>query len=49
MSAFLILTLKSSRKSGLLWKGVLDPRTHVCTNLKISKDMRVLSQVMALA
>ena len=49
MSAFHALTLKSSKKSAFLWKGVLDPRTHVWTDLKISKDMRGLSQDMALA
>ena len=28
---------------------VLDPRTHLWSNLRISKDMRILSQDMALA
>ena len=51
MSAFLALTLKSSRKSASLWKGDQDPRNeHVCGQIvKISKDMLVLKQDMALA
>ena len=49
MSSFLALTLKSSKKSAFLWKGVLDPRKHVWRDLKISKDMHVSSQDMALA
>ena len=48
MSLFLALTLKSSKKSAFLWKGVLDPRKHVWRDLKISKDMHVSSQDMAL-
>ena len=48
MSSFLALTLKSSKKSAFLWKGVLDPRKHVWRDLKISKDMHVSSQDMAL-
>ena len=49
MSSFLALTLKSSKKSAFLWKGVLDPRKHVWRDVKISKDMHVSSQDMALA
>ena len=49
MSSFLALTLKSSKKSAFLWKGVLDPRKHVWRDFKISKDMHVSSQDMALA
>ena len=49
MSLFLALTLKSSKKSAFLRKGVLDPRKHVWRDLKISKDMHVSSQDMALA
>ena len=49
MSSSLALTLKSSKKSAFLWKGVLDPRKHVWGDLKISKDMHVSSQDMALA
>ena len=49
MSAFLVLKLKSSKKSAFFWKGILDPHTHVWTDLKISKDMRLLPQDMALA
>ena len=49
MSSFLALTLKSSKKSALLWKGVLNPLKHVWRDLKISKDMHVWSQDMALA
>ena len=51
MSAFLALTLKSSRKSASLWKGDQDPRNeHMCGRIvKISKDMLVLKQDMALA
>ena len=32
----------------LLWKGVLEPLTHVCTDLKISKESNVLIQVMVM-
>ena len=49
MSLFLALTLKSFKKSAFLRKGVLDPRKHVWRDLKISKDMHVSSQDMALA
>ena len=46
------LTFKwqSSIKSphGILWKGVLEPLTHVCTDLKISKESNVLIQVMVM-
>ena len=51
MSLFLALTLKSSKKSAFLWKGVLDPSKHVWRDLRISKDMHVYvsSQDMALA
>ena len=50
MSSFLPLTVKSSKKSAFLWKGVLDPRKHVWRDLNISKwDMHVSSQDMALA
>ena len=49
MSSFLALTLKSSKKSAFLWKGVLNPLKHVWRDLKISKDMHVWSQDMALA
>ena len=39
MSAFLALTLKSSRKSASMLKGDRDPRNeHVWTDRKISKD-----------
>ena len=31
---------------GILWKGVLEPLTHVWTDLKISKESNVLIQVM---
>ena len=33
---------------GILWKGVLEPLTHVCTDLKISKESNVLIQVMVM-
>ena len=49
MSSFLALTLKSSKKSAFLWKGVLEPRKHVWRDFKISKDMHVSSGDMALA
>ena len=51
MSAFLALTLKSPRKSASLLKGDRDPRNeHMCGRiLKLSKDMLVLKQDMALA
>ena len=51
MSAFLALTLKLSRKSASLWKGDQDPRNeHMFGRIvKISKDMFVLKQDMALA
>ena len=49
MSSFLALTLKSSKKSAFLWKGVLEPRNYVWKDSKISKDMHVSSQDMALA
>ena len=41
---------QSSIKSpgGILWKGVLEPLTHVCTDLKISKESNVLIQVMVM-
>ena len=42
MSAFLSLTLKSSKKSTFLRKWVLGPRTQVWTDPKISNDMHVL-------
>ena len=46
------LTFKrqSSIKSlcGILWKGVLELLTHVCTDLKISKESNVLIQVMVM-
>ena len=40
----------SSTKSpcGISWKGVLEPLTHVCTDLKISKQSNVLTQVMVI-
>lgn len=41
MSAFLALTLKSFKKSAFLCKGVLDARTHVWTDLTISKEREV--------
>ena len=34
------------KNCGILWKGVLEPLTHVCTDLKISKESNVLIQVM---
>ena len=37
MSVFLALTRKPSKKSTFLWKGILDPRTHVWTDLKLPK------------
>ena len=37
MSSSLALTLKSSKKSAFLWKGVLDPRKHVWEILKFQK------------
>ena len=51
MSAFLALTLKLSRKSASLWKGDQDPCIeHMFGRIvKISKDMLVLKQDMALA
>ena len=49
MSAFLALTLKSSKKSAVLLKRVLVPHTYLWKGLTISKDMHVLSQDMALA
>ena len=45
MSAFLVLTLKSSQKSAFLRKRVHDPRAHAWTDHRISKDMRVLSKI----
>ena len=33
---------------GILWKGVLEPLTHVCTDLKISKENNVLIEVMVI-
>ena len=33
---------------GILWKGVLEPLTHVCTDLKISKESNVLIQVIVM-
>ena len=33
---------------GILWKGVLEPLTHVCTDLKISKKSNVLIQVIVM-
>ena len=33
---------------GILWKGVVEPLTHVCTNLKISKESNVLIQVIVM-
>ena len=36
--------MKSPR--GILWKGVLEPLMHVCTDLKISKESNVLIQVI---
>ena len=46
--ASLAFKRQSSIKSpcGTLWKGVLEPLTHVCTDLKISKESNVLIQVM---
>ena len=32
----------------ILWKGVLEPLTHVCTDLKISKESNVLIQVIVM-
>ena len=51
MSAFLALTLKSSRNSASLRKGDREPRNeHMCGWIvKISKDVLVLKQDMALA
>ena len=51
MSAFLALTLKSSRNSASLWKRDRDPRNeHMCGwMVKISKEVLVLKQDMALA
>ena len=49
MSSFLALTPKSSKKLAFLWKRVLEPRKHVWRDFKISKDMHVSSQDMALA
>ena len=49
MSAFLALTLKSSRKAASLRKGI-ETLVHMCGRIvKISKDMLVLKQEMALA
>ena len=33
---------------GILWKGDLEPLTHVCTDLKNSKESNVLIQVIAM-
>ena len=49
MSSFLALTPKSSKKLAFLWKRVLEPRKHVWRDFKISKDMHVSSQDMAVA
>ena len=48
--ASLAFKRQSSIKSpcGILWKGVLEPLTHVCTDLKISKESNVLIQVMVM-
>ena len=48
--ASLAFKRQSSMKSpcGILWKGVLEPLTHVCTDLKISKESNVLIQVMVI-
>ena len=49
-SSSLAFKRQSSIKSpcGILWKGVLDPLTHVCTDQKISKESNVLIQVMVM-
>ena len=41
---------QSSMKSpcGILWKGVLEPLMHMCTDHKISKESNVLIQVMVI-
>ena len=48
--AWLAFKRQSSMKStcGILWKGVLEPLTHVCTNLKIPKESNVLIQVIVM-
>ena len=48
--ASLAFKQQSSMKSpcGILSKGVPEPLTHVCTDLKISKESNVLIQVMVI-
>ena len=48
--AWVAFKRRSSMKSpcGILWKGVLEPLTHVCTDLKISKESNVLIQVIVM-
>ena len=40
--AWLAFKGQSSMKSpcGILWKGVLEPLTHLCTDLKISEESK---------
>ena len=48
--ALLAFKRHSAMKSpcGILWKGILEPLMHVCTDLKISKESNVLIQVMVI-
>ena len=48
--AWVAFKRQSSMKSpyGILWKGVLEPLTHVRTDLKISKESNVLIQVIVM-
>ena len=48
--AWVALKRQSSMKPhrGIFWKGVLEPLTHMCTDLKISKESNVLIQVIVM-
>ena len=49
-TASLAFKRQSSMKSrcGILWKSVLEPLTHLRTDLKISKESNVLIQVIVI-
>ena len=49
-NAWVAFKRQSSMKfpCGILCKGVLEPLTHVCTDLKISKESNVLIQVIVM-
>ena len=48
--AWVMFKRQTSMKSpcGILWKGVLEPLTHVCTDLKISKESNALIKVIVM-